>query len=274
MGLKSYKPITPGRRYMTIVDRSDVTANRPYKPLTRGKRRIHGRNNAGRVTMEHRGGGAKRRYRVVDFRRDKEGVPGRIVSVEYDPNRSARIALVSYADGDWRYVIASDTTKVGDRILAGENVEVEHGNCMPLSRIPDGARIHNVELKPGAGGQLARAAGAAATLMAKEGDYAHVRLPSGEMRLVPLACRATIGGVGNIEHSLESSGKAGRTRWKGRRPIVRGMAKNPCDHPHGGGEGRSKGGNHPVSRTGVPAKGYKTRHKKRYSDKLIIHRRK
>jgi len=274
MGLKSYKPITPGRRFMTIVDRTDITADKPAKKLTRGKRRSSGRNNAGRVMMRHRGGGHKRSYRAVDFRRDKTGVPGIVATIEYDPNRSARIALVHYRDGDKRYIIATDSLKVGDSVQAGPEVEVEVGNTLPLSKIPDGARIHNVELKPGRGGQLARAAGAAVTLMSKEGDYGLLRLPSGEMRKVQLTCSATIGGVGNLEHSLESSGKAGRTRWRGRRPKVRGMAMNPCDHPHGGGEGRSKGGNHPVSPTGVPAKGYKTRRRKKYSNPLIVRRRK
>jgi large subunit ribosomal protein L2 len=275
MGLKSFKPITPGRRFMTLVDRNDITKDKPHKPLTKGRRQKAGRNNLGRVTMGQRGRGHRRLYRDVDFKRNKDGVPGKVESIEYDPNRSARIALIIYKDGERRYILATESMKVGDDIASGlSNVEVEPGNSMPLSMIPDGARIHNIELKPGRGGQLVRAAGTAATLMSKEGDYAHVRLPSGEMRLVLLKCRATIGGLSNAEHSLESWGKAGRTRWKGKRPKVRGMAMNPCDHPHGGGEGRSKGGNHPVSRTGVPAKGYKTRSKKKYSDKMIMHRRK
>jgi large subunit ribosomal protein L2 len=210
----------------------------------------------------------------VDFRRNKEGVPGKIAAIEYDPNRSARIALVHYKDGDKRYILASTAMKVGDDVVAGTTAEVEPGNHLPLTLIPEGSTIHNIELKPGRGGQLARAAGAAATLLAKEGKYAHVRLPSGEVRLILQSCMATMGQVGNIEHNLESSGKAGRTRWQGRRPHNRGMAMNPCDHPHGGGEGRSKGGNHPQSPTGVPAKGYKTRKKKKYSNWLIVHRRK
>jgi large subunit ribosomal protein L2 len=274
MGLKSYKPITPGRRFMQIVDRAEITADKPEKSLVSGKRRINGRNNTGRVMMRHRGGGHKRRYRLVDFRRDKDGVPGKVATIEYDPNRTARIALIHYVDGEKRYILATDSMKVGDVVGSGRDADVEPGNNLPLELIPDGARIHNVELKPGRGGQLARAAGAAATLMSKEGNYAHVRLPSGEMRLVLLKCRATLGGIGNAEHSLEASGKAGRSRWKGYRPYVRGMAMNPCDHPHGGGEGRSKGGNHPQSPNGIPAKGYKTRKKKKYSNKLIVHRRK
>lgn len=275
MALKSYKPITPGRRFMQIVDRVDITADKPHKALTFGRRQKAGRNNLGRVTMGQRGGGHRRLYRDIDFKRNKDGVPGKIETIEYDPNRTCRIALVVYKDGERRYILATDGMKVGDDIMSGaKDVEIEPGHTMPLAEIPDGARIHNIELKPGRGGQLVRAAGTAATLMSKEGPHAHVRLPSGEMRLILLTCRATIGGLSNAEHSLESWGKAGRTRWKGKRPKVRGMAMNPCDHPHGGGEGRSKGGNHPVSRTGVPSKGYKTRAKRKYSDKMISHRRK
>lgn len=275
MALKSYKPITPGRRFMQIVDRTDITQDTPHKPLTFGRRQKAGRNNLGRVTMGQRGRGHRRLYRDIDFKRNKDGVPGKVSTIEYDPNRSCRIALVVYKDGEKRYILATEKMKVGDDVMSGaKSVEVEPGNTMPLAEIPDGARIHNIELKPGRGGQLVRAAGTAATLMSKEGAHAHVRLPSGEMRLIPLTCRATLGGLSNAEHSLESWGKAGRTRWKGKRPKVRGMAMNPCDHPHGGGEGRSKGGNHPVSRTGVPAKGYKTRAKRKYSDNMISRRRK
>jgi len=274
MPLKTFKPMTPGRRFMAIVDRSSITKQKPEKRLTRPKRRIDGRNNQGRITVRFRGGGHKRKYRIIDFRRDKDGVPGKISAIEYDPNRSARIALIHYLDGEKRYVLASSVMKVGDPVLSGESVDVEPGNSLSLGSIPEGSTLHNIELKPGKGGQLARAAGTSATLLAKEGKYGHVRLPSGEVRLVNLRCRATIGQVGNSEHNLEKFGKAGRTRWLGRRPHNRGMVMNPCDHPHGGGEGRSKGGKHPQSPTGIPAKGFKTRKKKKYSNWMIVHRRK
>jgi len=273
MAIKKYKPTTPGRRALAIVDRSELSKQRPEKALCSGKKRISGRNNHGRVTMRFRGGGHKRLYREIDFRRDKDGVPAKVTTIEYDPNRTCYIALLCYADGVKRYILAPAGLKVGDQVHSGPDVEPSTGNCLPLSKIPVGSNIHNVELKPGRGGQLARSAGVVARLMALEGDYAHVKMPSGELRLIPTRCRATVGQVGNVEHSLEKSGFAGRTRHFGRKPHVRGMVMNPCDHPHGGGEGCSKGGNHPSSPWGQPAKGYKTRPKKKYSNKWIVTRR-
>lgn len=274
MGIKTFKPVTPSRRTMSVADFEEITRDQPEKALTSPLRRKSGRNNAGRITLRRRGGGHKRRYRIVDFQRDKDGVPGRVASIEYDPNRSARIALVVYADGEKRYVLAPVGLEVGMTLNSGPNAEYQVGNCLPLVNIPLGTMLHNVELTPGKGGQLARSAGNGCQLLAKEGSYAALRLPSGEMRRVQLTCRATIGQVGNEDHVNVSIGKAGRTRWLGRRPKVRGVAMNPVDHPHGGGEGRTSGGRHPVTPWGVPTKGHKTRKKKKRSNVYIIRRRK
>jgi large subunit ribosomal protein L2 len=273
MAIKSFKPTSPGVRFMTRLDFSEVTKDRPEKSLTRGIAKSGGRNNEGHQTLRFRGGGHKRLYRSIDFKRDKRGIPARVTSIEYDPNRSARIALLVYADGEKRYILAPDGLAVGATLVAAEKAEVVPGNALPLKSIPLGAMVHNVELKPGYGGQMVRSAGAAAQVMAKEGKYVTLRLPSGEMRLVLAACWATVGQVGNVEHSNVSIGKAGRTRWSGRRPHVRGTAMNPVDHPHGGGEGKTKGGRHPVSPWGQPTKGYKTRRSKR-TTRFIVKRRK
>lgn len=274
MGIKKYNPTSPGRRFQTSSDFAEVTKDQPEKRLLAPSPKSGGRNSRGRVTMRRRGGGHKRRYRIVDFRRDKDGVQGVVEAVEYDPNRTARIALVKYADGDKRYILAPWRIKVGDSIAAGASTEVKVGNTMTISAIPLGSFIHNIELKPGKGGQLVRSAGTQAQLMAKEGSYAQVRLPSGEVRMVPMTCRATIGQVGNLDHENLSLGKAGRTRWLGRRPKVRGVAMNPVDHPMGGGEGKSSGGRNPTTPWGKPTKGYKTRKKGKLSDRYIIRRRK
>jgi len=271
MGIKQFKPTSPGRRFVSVLDFSELTAKKPFKKLTQGKKRSSGRNNDGHVTSRHRGRGHKRRYRVIDFKRNKFGVPARVATVEYDPNRSAFIALLHYADGDKRYILAPVGIKVGDTVIAGEKVDVRPGNAMPLGSIPLGTLVHNVELQPGKGGQMVRSAGASAQIMAKEGKYTTLRLPSGEMRMVLSRCIATVGQVGNVEHSNISIGKAGRSRWLGIRPQTRGTAMNPVDHPHGGGEGRNKG-RHPVSPWGWPTKGAKTRRRKA-SDKLIVSRR-
>ncbi len=273
MGLKNYKPTTPGQRFMQVSDFEEVTTDRPFKPLTAPMRSSGGRNNHGRMTVRHRGGGHKRRYRIIDFKRDKREIPAVVETIEYDPNRSARIALLKYADGERRYILAPNGLKVGDPVSAGESVDVKPGNAMPLARIPLGSFIHNVELKPGKGGQLARGAGTAAQLMARERGYAILRLPSKEMRMVPQRCFATIGQVGNPTHENVVWGKAGKSRHRGRRPRVRGVAMNPVDHPHGGGEGKSSGGRHPVSPWGKPTKGHKTRQKGKDSDKYILRRR-
>ncbi len=273
MALKTFKPITPGRRQMAIVRRDDITSDKPLKSLVKGKKRISARNNHGRITVRFRGGGHKRRYRIIDFKRNKDGVPARVASIEYDPNRTARIALLVYRDGEKRYILAPDGLKVGDEVLSGDKAEPRVGNCLPLSRVPIGMTIHAVELKPGRGAQLVRAAGASAVLLARESGKALIQMPSGEVRMVDERCRATIGAVGNMEHSLEKSGKAGRSRWLGRRPHVRGVAQNPVDHPMGGGEGRTSGGRHPCSPWGQPAKGFNTRPKHKYSDKWIVRRR-
>ncbi len=273
MAIKSFKPTSPGVRFMTRLDFTEVTKDRPEKSLTRGMAKSGGRNNEGHQTLRFRGGGHKRLYRSIDFRRDKRGIPARVVGIEYDPNRSARIALLVYADGEKRYILAPDGLALGATLVAAEKAEIIPGNALPLKSIPLGALVHNVELKPGHGGQLVRSAGAGAQLMAKEGKYVTLRLPSGEMRLVLAACWATVGQVGNVEHSNVSIGKAGRTRWTGRRPHVRGTAMNPVDHPHGGGEGKTKGGRHPVSPWGQPTKGYKTRRNKRTA-RFIAKRRK
>jgi large subunit ribosomal protein L2 len=273
MALKSFKPTSPGVRFMTRLDFAEVTKERPEKSLTRGITKSGGRNNEGHQTLRFRGGGHKRLYRTIDFQRDKRGIPAHVASIEYDPNRSARIALLVYADGEKRYILAPDGLTVGATLVAAEKAEIVAGNALPLKSIPLGALVHNVELKPGHGGQLVRAAGSGAQVMAKEGKYVTLRLPSGEMRIVLAACWATVGQVGNLDHSNVSVGKAGRTRWAGRRPHVRGTAMNPVDHPHGGGEGKTKGGRHPVSPWGQPTKGYKTRRNKR-TTRFIVKRRK
>jgi large subunit ribosomal protein L2 len=273
MAIKIFKPTSPGRRGMSGYAFDEITREQPERSLVRPVRKISGRNNQGRVTVRHRGGGHKRLYRVIDFRRDKTGVPGRVAAIEYDPNRSARIALVVYADGEKRYIVAPLGLQVGRQIMAGPEAEVRLGNALPLKNIPLGTVVHNVELQPGRGGQLARSAGVGAQLMAKEGDYAMLRLPSGELRRVPLVCMATIGQVGNPEHANIKLGKAGRKRWQGWRPAVRGTAMDPNSHPHGGGEGRTGVGMaSPKTPWGKPALGFKTRKNKR-TDKLIVRRR-
>ncbi|HIJ65897.1 MAG TPA: 50S ribosomal protein L2 [Candidatus Hydrogenedentes bacterium] len=274
MAIKKYKPTTPSQRFKSVADFSALTRTRPEKALTLPNPEKAGRNNSGRVMMRRRGGRHKRLYRTVDFRRDKDGVPGKIATIEYDPNRSARIALVVYADGEKRYIVAPAGLEVGMTINSGPDAEYQVGNTLPLSKMPLGAVLHNIELSPGKGGRLVRAAGGGCQLLAKEGRYAVVRLPSGEMRRVLIECRATIGNVGNEDHVNVSLGKAGRSRWLGHRPKVRGVVMNPVDHPHGGGEGRSSGGRHPVTPWGVPTKGHKTRKKNHRTDKYIIRRRK
>jgi large subunit ribosomal protein L2 len=271
MATRQYKPTSAGRRFQSVLDFSEVTDKAPERRLLAPQKRSGGRNALGRMTSRHRGGGHKRRYRVIDFRRNKDIVPARVAAIEYDPNRSARLALLKYADGEKRYILAPVSLRVGDAVAAGEGADIKPGNAMELRQVPTGTMVHNVELKPGRGAQLARSAGAAAQVMAKEGARALLKLPSGELRYVQLTCRATIGQVGNVDHENVSFGKAGRSRWHGRRPHVRGMAMNPVDHPHGGGEGRSKG-NHPQSPWGQPAKGYKTRHNPR-TDRFIVKRR-
>lgn len=273
MAIKKFKPTTPGQRFKSVSVTSDLTKKRPEKRLTEPNPKKAGRNNLGRITMRRRGGGHKRLLRIVDFRRDKDGIPSRVAAIEYDPNRSARIALMVYADGEKRYIIAPNGLEVGMTLESGPDAEYQIGNCLPLDKIPLGTFVHNVELTPGKGGQLARAAGNSCQLLAKEGDYAALRLPSSEMRRVLLKCRATIGQTGNVDHNNISLGKAGRSRWLGRRPKVRGVVMNPVDHPHGGGEGRSSGGRHPVTPWGVPTKGHRTRKKKHRTDKYIIRRR-
>ena len=272
MGIRRLKPTSPGVRFMSVSDFSEITKKKPEKRLTRSLKKTGARNNQGRITVRFRGGGHKRRYRIIDFKRDKWGVPAKVASIEYDPNRSARIALLHYADGEKRYILAPLGLQVGDVVMAGPEAEIRPGNALPLRSIPLGTFIHNLELYPGRGGQLVRSAGTYAQLMAKEGRYAHVRLPSGEMRLFLQDCMATVGQVGNVDHENINLGKAGRSRWLGERPHVRGTAMNPVDHPHGGGEGRTKG-RHPVSPWGWPTKGYRTR-KKKVSDKWIVKRRK
>ncbi len=274
MGIRHYKPTSAGRRGATVSDFVELTPGvKPEKSLLRPLSKTGGRNNQGKITVRHRGGGHKRRYRVIDFRRTKDGVPARVDSIQYDPNRSARIALLHYADGDKRYIIAPDGLKAGDRVESGADAPPSVGNCLPLKKIPLGTTIHNVELLPGRGGCMCRSAGTAATLVAREADWAQITLPSGEIRRVPSRCRATIGKVGNSERMGIRLGKAGRKRWLGRRPHVRGTAMNPVDHPHGGGEGRTKGGRHPVSPTGVPAKGGPTRKRRKPSNSAIVRRR-
>lgn len=274
MAIKFYKPTTPGRRQMTVTDYSELSKVAPEKSLLSVIKATAGRNNTGRITVRHRGGANRRKYRIIDFKRDVQGVPATVLTLEYDPNRSAHIALVQYEGGEKRYIIAPQGLKVGDVVMSGEGADIKSGNALPLTNIPVGTFVHNVELYPGKGAQLARAAGVMAQLMAKEGNYALLRLPSGELRRVPVACMATVGQVGNIDHENVSYGKAGRNRHKGWRPTVRGSVMNPCDHPHGGGEGKSPVGRPgPVTPWGKPALGYKTRDKHHRSDKYIVKRR-
>ena len=273
MAIKKFKPTSPGRRFMTTSGFEDVTRAEPEKGLVEPLKKKGGRNHYGRITTRHRGGGHKRRYRVVDFKRLKDGVPATVAAIEYDPNRSARIALLHYADGAKAYILAPAQLRVGATVESGPRADIKAGNALPLANIPTGTLVHNVELRPGKGGQLARSAGSGVQLVAKDEGYGVLRLPSGEMRRVPLACRATVGQVGNIDHENTSGGKAGRSRWRGKRPAVRGSAMNPVDHPHGGGEGKSKGGRHPVTPWGVPTLGKRTRRKHKESDKLIVRER-
>ena len=274
MGIKKYTPYTPSRRNMTGLDFTEITKNAPDKTLTVSLKKNSGRNNQGKITVRHHGGGSRRKYRIIDFKRNKDNIPATVLSIEYDPNRTANIALICYADGQKAYILAPQGLKVGQKIMNGEHAEARLGNCLPLSLIPIGTEVHNVELYPGAGAQMVRSAGVAAQLMAKEGKYATLRLPSGEMRMVPINCRATIGVVGNGEHSLVNIGKAGRKRHMGIRPTVRGSVMNPNDHPHGGGEGRAPVGRPgPCTPWGKPALGLKTRSKKKASNKLIVRRR-
>ena len=274
MGIRTYNPYTPSRRHMTGSDFSEITKSTPEKSLTVSKNSKAGRNAQGKITVRHRGGGAKRKYRIIDFKRYKDGIPATVKSIEYDPNRTANIALISYADGQKAYIIAPNGLQVGAVLMNGPEAEIKLGNCLPLAQIPVGTMVHNVELHPGKGGQLVRSAGNAAQLMAKEGKYATLRLPSGEMRLVPIQARATVGQVGNIDHELINIGKAGRKRHMGIRPTVRGSVMNPNDHPHGGGEGRAPiGRSGPMTPWGKPALGYKTRKKNKHSNKMIVRRR-
>jgi large subunit ribosomal protein L2 len=270
MPIRRYKPTSPGRRFMTVSTFEEVTKKEPEKRLTAPLKKSGGRNVHGRITTRHQGGGHKRRYRVVDFKRVKDGVPAKVAAIEYDPNRSARIALLHYADGAKAYILAPARLQVGATVASGSGVDIKPGNALPLASIPTGTMVHNVELRPGQGGKMARSAGSSVQLVAKESGYATVRLPSGEMRRVALACRATVGQVGNVDHENVTVGKAGRSRWLGKRPSVRGSAMNPVDHPHGGGEGKSKGGRHPVTPWGVPTLGKRTRRKHKESDKLIV----
>ena len=272
MALIPRKPTSPGRRFQTAADFAEITRSAPEKSLIKTLKKTGGRNNYGRITTRHRGGGHKRRYRLIDFKRNKLGVPAKVAAIEYDPNRTVRIALLHYLDGEKRYILAPQELKVGDQVIAAADADIKPGNSLPLENIPSGTLIHNIELKPGKGGQLARAAGAYAQLMAKEGSYAHLKLPSGDVRMVTINCRATIGQLSNVEQENISLGKAGRKRWQGRRPRTRGVAMNPVDHPMGGGEGKSSGGRHPCTPWGVPTKGFKTR-KPKDSDRYIIKHR-
>jgi large subunit ribosomal protein L2 len=273
MALKKYKPTTPGQRFKVISAFDEITTNKPEKSLLMTKKSTGGRNNEGRMTIRNVGGGHKKKYRIIDFKRDKEGVPGKVNTIEYDPNRTARIALINYVDGEKRYIVAPQGLKVGQEINSGKGASPDIGNTLYLSEIPFGTVIHNIELRPGQGAKMARSAGSYAQLMSRDGKFAIIKLPSGESRMILQSCKATIGMVSNGDHALERSGKAGRSRWLGRRPRVRGVAMNPVDHPMGGGEGRASGG-HPRSRKGLPAKGYRTRSKKKDSNKYIIERRK
>jgi large subunit ribosomal protein L2 len=272
MAMKKYKPTTPGRRFMTSLVRVEGSKNKPHKPLLAKHEKSGGRDNSGQISVRHRGGGHKRRYRIIDFRRNKLEIPAKVETIEYDPNRSANIALICYRDGERRYILAPNGLEVGQMIVASAEADIQPGNALPMSSIPLGTTLHNIELKPGKGGQMCRAAGTGAQLIAREGRYALLRLPSGEMRKALVQCYATVGQVGNLEHENENIGKAGRNRWKGWRPTVRGVAMNPVDHPHGGGEGRTSGGRHPVSPWGQPTKGYKTRNNPR-TDQYIVRRR-
>jgi large subunit ribosomal protein L2 len=274
MGIKKYKPNTPGSRYKTSLDYSELSSDKPEKGLTSGLSFKAGRASSGRIAVRRKGGRHKRRYREIDFRRDKIGVPGKVISIEYDPNRSANIALVGYADGEKRYILASKGLELGQDIMNGPEAPIQNGNALPMENIPVGMTVHNVELQLGRGGQMVRSAGTSAVIVAKEGDYVTVKLPSGEMRMVFKKCSATLGEVGNEDHMNVSLGKAGRSRWLGRRPKVRGVVMNPVDHPHGGGEGRTSGGRHPVTPWGVPTKGKKTRNKRKPSGRFIVKRRK
>jgi large subunit ribosomal protein L2 len=273
MGVKVHKPTSAGRRFQTVLDFSEISRNNPERSLLHPLKKTGGRNSYGRITSRYIGGGHKRRYRVIDFKREKMDIPARVASIEYDPNRSAFIALLHYLDGEKRYILAPLSLQVGDRVVTSDRADIKPGNALPLKNIPLGTQIHNVEVKPGKGGQVIRSAGAAGQLMAKEGKYGHIKLPSGEVRLFHLNCFATVGQIGNLDHENISVGKAGRNRWKGRNPSVRGVAMNPVDHPLGGGEGKSSGGRHPVTPWGVPTKGYKTRQNKA-TDKYIVKRRK
>ena len=272
MAIKTYRPTTQTLRYRTTLSSADLTTDRPHKPLTETKNRQGGRRNSGDMTMRFRGGGHKRKLRIIDFKRDKTGIPATVASIEYDPNRSARIALLAYADGEKRYILQPDGLKLGQKIVSGPDADILVGNALPLKNIPPGTTIHNLELRPGKGAQMVRSAGGAAQLVAKEGDYALVKLPSGETRKVSHDCMATIGQVGNIDHENITIGKAGRSRWLGKKPHNRGVSMNPVDHPHGGGEGKTSGGRHPVTPWGQPTRGYKTRNNKR-TDKFIVSRR-
>jgi large subunit ribosomal protein L2 len=272
MGIRDYKPTSAGRRAMTGHDFTEITKSKPEKSLTSGLSKAGGRGNTGRITVRFRGGGHKRKYREIDFRREKIGVPSKVISIEYDPNRTSRIALLQYVDGEKRYIIAPVGLNVGDAVISGATADIKPGNNLPMKNIPVGTMIHNVELRPGKGGQLVRSAGSSAQLMAREGDNVQLRLPSGETRMVLSACTATIGQVGNAEHEQVELGKAGRKRWLGRKPHQRGVSMNPIDHPHGGGEGRSSGGRHPITPWGKPTKGHKTRYNKR-TDRVIVRRR-
>ena len=274
MAIKKYSPVTPSRRFMTSLTFDEITTNKPEKSLLRPLRKTGGRNSYGRITVRHHGGGNRQKYRLIDFKRQKDGIPAKVVSIEYDPNRTANIALLAYNDGEKRYILAPLGLKVGDILESGENADIRVGNALPIINIPVGTLIHNIELKPGKGGQLVRSAGNVAQLMAKDGKYAQVRLPSGEVRMVATNCRATIGQVGNLDHENVTIGKAGRKRWMGVRPTVRGVVMNPVDHPHGGGEGKSPIGRpSPVTPWGKPTLGYKTRKKNKKSDKFIVKRR-
>ncbi len=273
MGIKKFKPVTPGQRFKTVSDFNEITAEKPLKKLTKGLSKKAGRGAGGRISVRRRGGGHKRRYREIDFKRNKINIEGKVTTIEYDPNRSARIALITYTDGEKRYIIAPDKLEVGMIIIAGPSVKATLGNALPLKNIPLGTLVHNIEMSPGRGGQMARSAGAYAQLVAKEGNYCNLKLPSGEVRKILNVCVATVGQVGNVDNENISLGKAGRSRWLGRRPKVRGVAMNPVDHPHGGGEGKTSGGRHPVSPTGVPTKGYKTRKPKKASSKFIVSRK-
>jgi large subunit ribosomal protein L2 len=272
MPIKAYRPVTKSRRFMTVVTRDDITKQKPEKSLVEGKPKTGGRSSTGRVSSRFRGGGAKRAYRIVDFKRDKQGIPAKVAAIEYDPNRSARLALLNYADGEKRYIIAPVGLEVGRTVSSGPQADILTGNALPLKNIPPGTVVHNIELRPGKGAQMARSAGAQAQLVSKEGGIALLKLPSGEVRRVQVECMATVGQVGNVDHENESHGKAGKTRWLGRTPHNRGVSMNPVDHPHGGGEGKTSGGRHPVTPWGQPTRGFKTRNNKR-TDKFIVSRK-